>query len=737
MVIFKKFFPDGKFPVKEAAALLAVLAAALGLWAILAADHRKAELAKISEQLILINSHKTAEIRHWLKDNYSEALKLSRHPFLGDIVLKETSKPGSGSGQLLSWLKDDMIRHPHSSGALLSPKGAVIIATAGYPPGTEKAFTEALAKAAHGVPLLTDLYLAADGKPRMAILAPVPGPSRSGKPVCVLTVIINPETELYPLVKAAPLFYGSAETLLVRREGDDVLFLNELDHARDSALKLRRPLADTGLPAAVALSGHIGFFIGTDYRGVKVFSATDIIKESNWGIVTKIDREVLLAAVKTKEYLWLALILMAAGLLYSGVLYFLSVRLREKERSLAAARNLLQSVIDNTPALVYILDTEERFVSVNKSIAELFGLKTQDFIGKKRGELMPQEAAEHHEANDRFVIKCGCQQQFEETITLGDRPELTFLTIKFPLRDESGAITGIGGVSSDITARKQAELERDQLNAELRARKTDMENFIYITTHDLRSPLVNIQGFGQEVVKNCEELKEKIALADMPGETKERTLELAGKSIPEALGFITSSTAKMSGMLDTLLKMSRLGRLELHAENVDMNTALKTVQGSLLYQLEQAGGTVKIGPLPPCSADPAIIGQLFSNLLDNAIKYRDRGRKLEITVSGERKDGKTVLYTVSDNGLGIKEADLDKIWRIFYRGHTRVPGAGKGEGIGLTMVKRLAERSGGVIRVESKEGQGTRFLIELPGPELKERGEENHGRRRTDNNTCG
>ena len=108
------------------------------------------------------------------------------------------------------------------------------------------------------------------------------------------------------------------------------------------------------------------------------------------------------------------------------------------------------------------------------------------------------------------------------------------------------------------------------------------------------------------------------------------------------------------------------------------------------------------------------MSHVFANLLDNAIKYRHRGRKLEITVRGEIKGGKTAVYTISDNGLGIKAGDLPKVLDVFYRAHAHDPAVEPGEGIGLAMAKRMLEKCGGSIRVESKEGEGSAFSVELP-----------------------
>ena len=128
----------------------------------------------------------------------------------------------------------------------------------------------------------------------------------------------------------------------------------------------------------------------------------------------------------------------------------------------------------------------------------------------------------------------------------------------------------------------------------------------------------------------------------------------------------------------------------------------------------KTGVVLKVGPLPPCSADALALPQVFANLIANSLKYRDPGRKLQIAVSGEKKDADTVIYTVSDNGRGIKAAEQERIWELYYSGSGGGGDGQKGEGIGLPIAKRIVILNGGRIWALSKEGAGADFFIELP-----------------------
>jgi PAS domain S-box-containing protein len=270
----------------------------------------------------------------------------------------------------------------------------------------------------------------------------------------------------------------------------------------------------------------------------------------------------------------------------------------------------------------------------------------------------------------------------------------------------------------DNTDRVRAESEKERLNAEILRKNAEIEGFLHITTHDLRTPLVNIQGFSRNLGIDLGELHGLVAAAGLPAEVKDRALKLLTADLPESLGYIEGSVVKMGMLITALLKVSRLGRQELSTGTVNMDSLLKNVLATFAYRLEKLGAKLKLEPLPQCCADAPAVAQIFANLLDNAIKYRDRTRRLQVTVSGKSKDPQTNIYTVSDNGRGIKEADLERIWEVFYSGHAQDPDIEKGEGIGLTVARRMAERCGGSLSVESREGAGTKFILELPAKGL-------------------
>ena len=369
-------------------------------------------------------------------------------------------------------------------------------------------------------------------------------------------------------------------------------------------------------------------------------------------------------------------------------------------------RNLLEASLDP----LVTIGSDGRITDANAAV--------ETITGRPRSEIIGTDFSDYFTDPER--ARAGYERAFREGKILNypldcvgrDGRVTPVLYNAAVYRDGSGKAVGVFAAARDITGLRQAEQEKEKLNAALIEKNRDMESFLYITTHDLRGPLVNIQGFTQNLERYIKELR--AAQAELTPQAKEKLDKLAGDSIPKALKFVLDSAHKMDSMITALLKVSRIGQVEMKPETLEMNEVLQKIVASMRYQLEEAGGEIKCGRLPPCKADPGAISQLFANLLGNAVKYRSGDRPLMVSISGDIK-ADTVIYAVADNGSGIPEADLKSIGNLFYRSANA---SGKiGEGIGLHMVKRIAEKNGGAIRVESKEGRGSVFYVELPAAE--------------------
>ncbi len=283
-------------------------------------------------------------------------------------------------------------------------------------------------------------------------------------------------------------------------------------------------------------------------------------------------------------------------------------------------------------------------------------------------------------------------------------------TTIFPFVNAQGKPTQYVAIRTDITKRKADELELQRFAAELAEKNKELEAILYTVSHDLRSPLVNVQGFGKQLARACEKITKAVVEARggaVPASALRQPIE---EAIPQALRFINAGVTKMEMLLSGLLRYSRLGRVALTIAPLDMNALLSVVVAAMKFQLDEAKAEVRVGPLPGCLGDPAQTNQVFANLLDNALKYRDPARPLRLAVSGRVERGQAI-YAIADNGIGIPGEHQPKIFEIFHRLN---PDSTNGEGLGLTIAQRVLERQHGRIWVESAEGVGSTFYVSLP-----------------------
>lgn len=252
--------------------------------------------------------------------------------------------------------------------------------------------------------------------------------------------------------------------------------------------------------------------------------------------------------------------------------------------------------------------------------------------------------------------------------------------------------------------------------AELQAQKEEVKRFAYIVSHDLRAPLVNLKGFSSELKESMREFRSLMAQAaqQIDPDLKKQIDTLLDEDVKEALEFIETSVNRMDRFINALLKLSRLGRQDMHLEPVDMNVIVRNTLEALSHQLKEREVTVDVSPLPVIMADRTAMEQIIGNLLDNAVKYLRRDRPGYIRVTVEEEPERFVFH-VADNGRGIAETDMDKVFMPFRRlGVQDTPG----EGMGLPYVQTLVRRHGGEITCQSVFGQGTTFSFYIP--KLKE-----------------
>ncbi len=277
------------------------------------------------------------------------------------------------------------------------------------------------------------------------------------------------------------------------------------------------------------------------------------------------------------------------------------------------------------------------------------------------------------------------------------RSTLTLLRAQGELRDTNENLEGL--VASRV--------------ADLQAANDEIQRFAYIVSHDLRAPLVNVMGFTSELETVGADVSAflKEAQAQAPQLVTSDRRAAIEVDLPEALGFIRTSTAKMDRLINAILKLSREGRRVLTPQAIDLRALLEQQGESLAQQLAANEATLTVADdLPNLTSDRLAVEQIFGNLIENATKYLDSARPGRVVVSG-KTHGAYVRYDVADNGRGIEAKDFERIFELFRRsGEQNKPG----EGIGLAYVRNLARRLGGNVTVASVFGSGSTFTVTLP-----------------------
>lgn len=263
-----------------------------------------------------------------------------------------------------------------------------------------------------------------------------------------------------------------------------------------------------------------------------------------------------------------------------------------------------------------------------------------------------------------------------------------------------------------LEARNSLEKRVQERTAELEAANDEMRSLVYLVSHDLRAPLINLRGFASEVRTSLVELRLPLqeSLEAMESDQRilvERSLD---QDIPESLEFIDSAVSRMDRFTTALLELSRAGHRELLVERLDMAEVVHGILQSLAYQIDQKKIRVKVEDLPFLLADRLAMEQVAGNLLTNAVTYLNPKRKTIIEIRGERGSEGTTFW-FRDNGQGISAEDLPKVFDPFRRmGRADQPG----EGMGLTYAQALVRRHGGKIWCQSTLGRGSVFAFTIP-----------------------
>lgn len=482
-------------------------------------------------------------------------------------------------------------------------------------------------------------------------------------------------------------FAKTAEFTLARREGDEIVFLlrhRYFDRDNPRPIPFDSALAE---PMRRALSGKPGTVIGLDYRGENVLAACEPVAELNWGIVAKID----LAEIRA-PFIRAGLISGSGGLVavFVGALLFVrlsSPLIRRLEESEARTRAILDTAAEG----IVIIDERGAIDSLNKAAERIFAYSAHEAIGQNIRMLIPSPQGEEGDFLAGYLNPGseGAGNLVREA--LGRRQDGTCFPMdlavsQVPLARQR-AFTAL---VRDTTQRKRQEDKLAQTLVDLERSNKELQLFANVASHDLQEPLRMVASYTQLLEKRYKGRLDSDA--------------------DEFIQFAVDGATRMQHLINDLLSYSRVGARTTPFKPTDCHSVLQEAIANLGIAIEENDAIITHGDLPTVLGDPAQMRQLFQNLIGNAIRFRSE-QPPRIRVSAEGKENEWVFF-VRDNGIGIDPQYKERIFVIFQRLHSREDYPGTG--IGLAICRRIIERHGGRIWLESEPGKGSTFYFTIP-----------------------
>ena len=374
---------------------------------------------------------------------------------------------------------------------------------------------------------------------------------------------------------------------------------------------------------------------------------------------------------------------------FNAFLHDISERKRV-EQELRDSQALYSSLVEHLPVNVLRKDLEGRFIFANRAYCAFSGMSLDEILGKTDLDLYPEELANKYRADDQKIIATG--ELFEDVEEHQKGGETIYVQVlKTPVHDAEGNIVGTQAIFWDVTDKRRAEEELKRYSAELERSNRELEQFTTVVSHDLHAPLRAVGTY-------CELLEREYR-------------DTLDSKAEEYLYFAKQSVERMHALIEDLRSLARVTTRGKPLKPVDCQEVVDAALTNLTAEIDQTGATVTHDVLPTVLADATQLLQLFQNLIGNAIKYC-KERRPEIHISAEWDESGHWVIGVRDNGIGIAPKDHERIFEIFQRLHAAEEEYA-GTGVGLAICKRIVERHGGRIWVESEPGAGSMFRFTL------------------------
>jgi PAS domain S-box-containing protein len=349
------------------------------------------------------------------------------------------------------------------------------------------------------------------------------------------------------------------------------------------------------------------------------------------------------------------------------------------------------SIIAAMPDALFITDPHGNVVTANGAAERMLGVSAAELAGRPLARHFTDPGLT---AGAAVVLKTGDNPDCR--VRRRDGSECMVSITGSPARDLNGASSGMIFVARDISPRIAMELTLRLQSEELTRSNEELQAFAYVASHDLQEPLRKVSAYGERLAKRYGAV-----------------LEEQGR---DYLDRMRSASQRMAGLIESLLNYSRLNSQPMAPETVDLGTVVSEVLSDLEIRIQSVGGRVDVGALPRIVADPVQMRQLMQNFIGNGLKYCRPGVPPVVRVSSRPvigPDGSpNTEIAVADNGIGVEEQNLEKIFGVFQRLHTAAEY--EGTGVGLSICRRIVIRHKGAIRVASVVGEGTSFIVTLP-----------------------